>query len=110
MEKQGNGLHEKAGRPLYGWPALPEYFSSVSFIFHPCGDPAADVPLGLVLSQNGLHLAVQRGIAAFQTLGQVFMYGAFADAELFGGVAHGGAVFDDIDRQITGAFLDVGSQ
>ena len=35
------------------------------------------------------------------------MYGAFTDPEPFGGLPHGGAVFDDVGGQLTGPFLNV---
>ena len=35
------------------------------------------------------------------------MYCTLTDTELFGGLAHSGAVFDDVCGQLAGALLDV---
>ena len=63
--------------------------------------------LGLVLVQYGLYLCVQRPVAGGQTLGQVLMYGGFADAELFGGGADGGPVLYQVQSQLSGSLLQV---
>lgn len=81
-----------------------------TFIFYPCCYPAPNMPLRLVILHYLLDLEVKWAVAALQTFGQVFVYGTLTYAEFFCGGADGGAVFDDVHRQITGAFLDVGSQ
>jgi hypothetical protein len=57
---------------------------------------ASHVSFLLVLLQNPSDLSVKRGIYALQTLGYVFMYGGFADAEDDRGFADGVFGFDDI--------------
>ncbi len=71
------------------------------------GHAAPDMPLGLVLVQNGLHLPVQHPVTGGQTLRQILMYGGFADAELFGGGADGGPVLYQVQSQLSGSLLQV---
>ena len=76
-------------------------------VFPAGGDAAADMPLCLVFLQNLFHLKMQRPVIKGQTLLNILMYGGFGNAEFLGRVAHGGAVFDDVGGQLTGALLDV---
>ena len=78
-----------------------------TLIFLSGGHAASDMAFGLVLLQNGLHLQRERPVILGQPLGQVLMYGRFADPKLFCRSANRGAVFDDVHSQIAGSLLDV---
>ena len=76
-------------------------------VFTARGHAAADVALGLVHFQNGLHLLIQRKIAVRQALGQILVHGGFGNAELLGGGSNGRLRFDDVHSQLTGSLLNV---
>ena len=76
-----------------------------ALVFTACGEAAADMPLRLVEIQQHTHLAVKPEVHTRQPLGEILVYCGFADAEFFGGSAHGAPVFDDIHGQVTGPLL-----
>ena len=67
----------------------------------------SDMPFGLVIIQNMLHLTCKRRIQFPQPLRQILVNGGFADAEFFGGGADCGPVFDNVLSQRDGALFDV---
>ena len=85
-----------------GKGTAPPSLFSYPLILAARGHSAADVPLGTVFVQYGLYLCVQRPVAQGQALGQVLVYGGFADAELLGGGADGGPVLYDVKGQVFG--------
>ena len=78
-----------------------------SFVFSPGGKTSADMTLRLVQVQQPTDLSVQSRVQLWETFGQIFMDRALGDAELLGGGADGGFVFNDIHGQIPNAFLDI---
>ena len=60
------------------------------------------MPLRLVEIQQRAHLPVKAGSHMRQPLGQILVYGRFADAEFFSGGADRRAVFDDVHGQVAG--------
>ena len=65
------------------------------------------MPLGFVAVQQLAHLAVQGGVEARQALGEILVYGGFADAENRRGSADGRFMLKKIDSQITDPVLNV---
>ena len=78
-----------------------------AFIFSSCCHAAADVTLGLVDIKQLPHLMIKRGIYCFESLCEILVYGAFGDPELLCRCSDGSFVFDNVHRQIAGAFLDI---
>ena len=68
------------------------------------------MPLGFVDLEDLSDLQIQSMIAVLQPFGQILVYRRFGDAEVLGGCADGGVVFNDIHGQIAGPFLHVVSQ
>ena len=81
-----------AGALAWGASEPPVLFSG--------GDPAADMPLGLIFIQNHFYLPVKARVNPGQPILEILMYGALRDAEGFGGAPDRGLVFDDIQRQV----------
>lgn len=63
--------------------------------------------LRLVLLQNGFGLQIQRFVQPFQTLGQVLVYGGFADSKLLCSGSDSGFLFYNVLRYVRGTLLDV---
>ena len=42
-----------------------------------------------------------------QSLGDIFMYGGFADAEFSCGIPHGGPILNYVNRQVAGALFHI---
>ena len=68
------------------------------------------MPFCLVQIQQDANLPVKRRVQTGETLRQILMYGAFADAEFRGGAADSRPVFQNVYGQIAGPFLDIGMQ
>ena len=68
----------------------------LSFILLARGHAAADMALSLVFFQHGFGLQIQLAVELRQPLGDIFMHRGFADAEMSGGTAHSGLMFDDV--------------
>ena len=79
-------------------------------IFALCGDAAADVSLRLVFFEDLFDLKIQGSVVKGQALLNILMYRALADSEFLCGFAHGGAFFDDVGGQFTGALFNVSFQ
>ena len=65
-------------------------------IFSFGGETATNMTFLFVLFQNLFYLCIQIRLDLFQPLADILMYGAFADAEFFRGLAHGGFAFNNI--------------
>ena len=76
-----------------------------SLILAPCGEAAADMPLGLVEVQQLTHLPVKPRVHMRQPLGQVLVYGGFGNTEDPGCGADGRLILDDVHGQIAGPLL-----
>ena len=65
-------------------------------IFLPRRESAADMPFLFVYVEYFARLGSERRVELAETFRHVFVYRTFADSEFFCGVAHGGAVVNDI--------------
>lgn len=74
------------------------------------GDSAPNVALLLVYVQHLPRLCGKRWVRTGQTLGDIFMYGRFADTEFYGGGANRRLILNDVLRQPFGALLHVSFQ
>ena len=79
-------------------------------IFTLGGNATADVPLRLVFFQDLLDLKIQCPVVKGQTFLDILMYRGLTDTEFLCRVSHGGAVFDNVGGQFTGALLDISFQ
>ena len=86
------------------------YSGSDPFVLSSGGDPAPDMPFGFVDLHDLFDLEIEGPVKGGKPLGQVFMHGGFADAELFGGSTYRSPVLDHVKSQITGSFFPVGPQ
>lgn len=80
---QGEKSKEKI-RIIYPYSPLFSYV----FIFFPCSDAAADMPLAEIFIQHFAHPRAERGIEFAQPFGDVLVYGGFACAKMRRASAH----------------------
>lgn len=80
---QGEKSKEKI-RIIYPYSPLFSYV----FIFFPCSDAAADMPLAEIFIQHFAHPRAERGIEFAQPFGDVLVYGGFARAKMRRASAH----------------------
>lgn len=66
--------------------------------------------LGFVFLQNAFYLQKQRSVPLFQTLGQILVYGAFADAKLLGSRADSRLILYNVCCEIVCALFNVAFQ
>ena len=79
-------------------------------VFPPGGDAAADVPLGLVFIQDRFYLKEEISVVERQTLAEILVDRALADAESLGRGPDGGSVLYDVLRQLTGPLFNISLQ
>lgn len=78
----------------------------VLLIFPFGGHSSADMALSFIDLQNGFYFGVQFWINIRKTLGNIFMYGAFANAKPCRRFAHSGFIFQYIFPKFNGSFLN----
>jgi hypothetical protein len=76
-------------------------------VFHPCSQSAPDMPFVFVQLQHLAYFLVQLGILCFQPLCDIFMYGAFADAEMAGGSSYRRIMLNHICAEFGSPFVGV---
>ena len=68
------------------------------------------MPLRFVFLKDLRNLEIQCSVIKGQPLPDILMYRGLTDPELLGRFAHGGAVFDNVCGQFTGALLNISFQ
>lgn len=75
-------------------------------VFLSGGFSAAQMTLGFVPVEDGADLSIQASVNVTETLGQIFVNGGFGYAEMSGGIAHGGVVFNNVQSQLNGSLFN----